>query len=370
MGNRFKIGICHQRLQAGDAIGNDICSMYDLLTAMDFDVTIVGEIFDEFTKTHKKTWVDLNTSEINRFELLIYHHSIYWEKGESLLSNFHGELILRYHNVTPWYFFETYSLSYTELCKKGAKQTQRLARSFSNNYWLADSTFNRDELVDFGADPKKVVVVPPFNRVQDYLWTPRRNNEDRVIKVCFVGRFAPNKRHQDLVRIVDAYVNYLSKNITLQLVGMQDPNLSSYIQEVEDLISKLKVGDHVKILSHISEQELKGIFHSSDVFLCTSQHEGFCVPIIEAQAAGLPVVSVNSTALKETIGPQQLVADPPQTSQDYVFYARLIQEVCTNLILRQVVTDQGYRNVLQRFVPEVIENQFITELLPVFQRLL
>ena len=100
------------------------------------------------------------------------------------------------------------------------------------------------------------------------------------------------------------------------------------------------------------------------MYLCASRHEGFCVPIVEAQAAGLPVITSDAAALAGTAGPDQIVVPPPVSPHDFLFYARLVREVCSNADLREALVRQGYRNVMCRFSNEIIENRFMAALVP------
>jgi len=103
------------------------------------------------------------------------------------------------------------------------------------------------------------------------------------------------------------------------------------------------------------------------VYMSMSDHEGFCVPIVEAQALGLPVVAMDSSAIRGTAGNGQLIAAPPIQHDDYVFYALLLEEVFQNAELRRTIVKNGYRNVDARFRREVIENGFMQALLPMLR---
>jgi len=133
------------------------------------------------------------------------------------------------------------------------------------------------------------------------------------------------------------------------------------------LADRLGVARHLDWIIHISDGELDTLFRRSHVYVNASEHEGFCVPIIEAQVVGLPVVTVNSTALKETAGENQLVC-PPLTSDDsYDLMAGLVHEVMINHALREQLIQHGFRNIYERFLPEDIEDLFVSSLEPVWR---
>lgn len=361
----IEIGICHQNVRTGDAIGHDIDGMYQLLDAMGFEVSILCDYVDDDTLSGRRVLQGVAGLDPAPCHVLIYHHSVHWEAGAALLERFHGPLALRYHNVTPAHFFAPYAPAYTEACESGRRQTRDLATRHGRAIWLADSEYNRQELISLGVHRGHAHVVPPFNRLQlAQAESGQQGESGGGVEVLFVGRFAPNKGHEDLVRILDAYVTQISPDIVLHIVGGRDPSLRAYHDEIDALIARLDLGSKVRIHAHVNEGELHALYRRCHVFLCASHHEGFCVPVIEAQAHGLPVVSVNTTALAETAGPQQLVAEPITDARDYLFYARLIEAACANADLRRTLIDQGLANVQQRFTNELIGNRFLDALLP------
>ena len=358
-----RIAICHRAVLTSDAIGHDILGMYRLFCDMGFHVAVVGEVFDAGSSAKMRT-MHLATANPAAFDLIIYHHSINWTEGEAFLRTFSGVVVFRYHSITPPAYLEPYSLPFAEQCLKGIQQTERLIGQFGNAaYWVADSFFNRDDLIERGANPARVTVAPPFNLVSDYL-APAAPREGRTVRALFVGRFVPQKAHKDLILIVDTYLRHLDDAIELRLVGTVDPNFQAYFDELQTLVDELGIRDHVHISSGVSYDELTRLLRESTVFLCCSRHEGFCVPVIEAQAASLPVISINAGALAETLGSGQIVCDPPEAANDYLFYAYIIREIARNPGLRQVLIANGQRNVITRFLPEVVENQFLASLIP------
>ena len=178
----------------------------------------------------------------------------------------------------------------------------------------------------------------------------------------------PNKGHRHLLYMMSSYVGLYSDNIKLTIVGSVDDQLGRYSDELMALSDRLGVTGHVEWLSHISNQELDGLFRSCHVYINASEHEGFCVPIIEAQAIGLPVITVDSTALAETTGINQIVRPLPCNEEDYELMAGLVHEVATNSALRESLVHNGFRNAYDRFSQEPIENVFIGSMEPILRK--
>jgi glycosyltransferase involved in cell wall biosynthesis len=122
-------------------------------------------------------------------------------------------------------------------------------------------------------------------------------------------------------------------------------------------------------LEHITNADLDAAFRTSHVYLNLSEHEGFCVPLIEAQALGLPVVSTNATALGETMGQDQLAVPVPKERGDYDFIAGLVHEVCIAPSVRESVVRAGFANVYRRFVSQGINARFLESMAPALEAL-
>src|SRR2546430_1381042 len=98
------------------------------------------------------------------FGLVIYHHSQYWNVGDEIIGEATCPIFLKYHNITPAHFFQSYHPPYSDVCTRGVEQTKSIIAA-GRGRWLTDSGFSRDELIALGAEPNHVRIVPPFNRL-------------------------------------------------------------------------------------------------------------------------------------------------------------------------------------------------------------
>ncbi|SDR62389.1 Glycosyltransferase involved in cell wall bisynthesis [Rhizobiales bacterium GAS191] len=361
----MRIAIAHENIVSRDAIGNDILGMHDVLADCGFDVQLIGQRVDAPTARRARTATLDEARQRRDFDMLIYHHSILWESGESLLRSIEVPRLLKYHNVTPPEFFADYSDHGVSLCRAGRAQTARLV-ALCDGGCLADSTYNARELTDTGAET--VDIVPPFSSAGSMLRLARPQPVP-PFRILFVGRLAPNKGHFDLITVIAAYVATFGPAIRLTIVGGISAHLSAYKAALDQLIDKMELRDHVELRDQVDDRTLHRLFMEASAFLCMSEHEGFCVPIIEAQAAGVPVIAVGSTAVAETIGPDQMVVERPQNRDDYLYVARLLHAVCTDDKLRRQVIAAGHRNVLNRFTPQAIAGRFMAALAPLFEQM-
>ena len=294
------------------------------------------------------------------FGIIIYHHSQYWELGEELIHHSACPIVFKYHNISPAHFFKPYCEHYYNVCAQGREETKVFAAD-KRHAWLSASHFSKQELAEDGVEPDRMRVVPPFNRVSQLLQLQSEAdyNSD-IIELLFVGRISPNKGHLHLLRVACVLMSEFGRPIKLRIVGALDPALNSYYDHIVRHISDLGLGDHAEILPHCGDNELIEFYRRSHLYVCLSEHEGFNVPIIEAQAVGLPVLGAGAGATGETAGPGQLFSEVPRSAEADYFYASLIEEVFTDRNLRAQLTLAGEHNVRGRFTDEAIENAFVS----------
>jgi glycosyltransferase involved in cell wall biosynthesis len=156
---------------------------------------------------------------------------------------------------------------------------------------LGDSAYNQRELDRLGFPATGVLpVVPDFSHLEV---TPNRFvagafDDDRT-NLLFVGRVIPNKRFEDLIRIHHAYRTLYDPRARLLLVGSYS-GFEWYLAMLHHLAHRIGTGD-VHFTGHVANEELAAYYEVADLFLCASEHEGFCVPLVEAFHQGVPVVA-------------------------------------------------------------------------------
>ena len=363
-----RIAIAHQTVQVADAIGNDIAGAYKLLHGLGFEVMIACEYAHASVRENYRVLTGLSPSELGgACDLLLYHHSVDWDLGEQYLRLSRRPAIVKYHNVTPPEFFEPYSPWYTELCSKGRAQTARLARLASIVHWQADSPLNAGELIEAGVRPGNVAVIPPFMRTADFHATEHRADYDHLdlLEVLFIGRRVPNKGHHHLLRTVKSFRDlFPDQAIRMSMVGAVDREFEGYYAELALLESEFGITSCVRWVSQISDVELKQEFQHSHVYLSLSDHEGFCVPIVESQLVGVPVVASDTAGMVDTMGADQIIVPKPRSVDEYDLIAGVIHELTVNAHLRSQVVEAGARNVFNRFHPERLDSDFLADIEP------
>lgn len=229
-------------------------------------------------------------------DVLVYHTAI-----GSPVSDFVEQraerLIVDHHNITPVQFFAAWEPGVTHGLAWGRAQLAALAPRATLG--LADSSYNESELRDAGY--RRTGVAPIlFDFAQlDRDVDPSHLHTDRAVWL-FVGRIAPNKCHHDLIKAFAVYRRVYDGDALLRIVGGSASD--GYVQALRDLVSALQLDDAVTFTGPVSDEQLTCHYLSADVYVSVSEHEGFCVPVLEAMHNRLPVVAYGATAVGETVG--------------------------------------------------------------------
>lgn len=353
--HKMRIVIASAGIVQDDAIGNDCVGEYSVLKEKGYEVYLYGEnvdsIFNDMMLKDRGIFDDRNA-------VLIYHHGIEWENGIKLVDNFKGKVILKYHNVTPPSFFKNYSREFEKSTERGREQTKYIVKSNKFALMLCDSFYNSEDLVSYGADMKKIEIVPPFHKVQKFSMLPAKQEVtkkflDGMVNILFVGRIAPNKGIHHLIRVAYCYKNLFDNKFRLIIVGGLDPRLSRYYHEIQRDIYRDGLERNVIFTNRVDARTLKSIYLVSHVFLLMSEHEGFCVPILESQSFRVPLVAYKAGAVPETLGSEQLLYD----TLDYELFASAINTLYTDFQIRIFLAEKGFEN-FNRFTYEKIAARF------------
>lgn len=285
-------------LNYGDAVGNDVIAIKSALKANGF----VTEIYA--TTIHKKipagtAKYSYRLPQLKEDDIVIYHFA----SADPLIETVQKLKcikVLRYHNVTPPEFFQKYDRTAMHSTKLGLKQIREMNQSF--DYVITVSEYNQKDLRRMGYRCP-IFVVPILIRFADYAKKPSakiiQKYADGIKNIIFVGRIAPNKKIEDVIAAYDYYQKNIDPDTRLIVVGSHQEK-SRYYAYLQSLVRKIKA-EHVIFTGHISFEEILGYYSVADAFLCMSEHEGFCVPLVEAMYFGVPVVAYASSAVPETL---------------------------------------------------------------------
>lgn len=289
----------------GDAIGNEVLGIRRALRGAGFDSEIIVETADPRLEELTVDYRDI-VGEVGGDDVLIHHFSIGSRASRTAFA-LPCRMILVYHNITPPEYFLGVHEQLVRQCYHGRREL--LPYRSRVDLALGDSEFNRQELDALGFAPTAVLpVVPDFSHL-DVPPDPRvaAEYDDEWTNILFVGRLIPNKRPDNLIRFFHAYKTIYNPRARLILAGSYG-GFDSYLAQLHALIARLGARD-VHILGQVTNAELTALYDVADLFLCASEHEGFCVPLVEAFYKRVPVLAYAATAVPATMDGGGLLYD-------------------------------------------------------------
>lgn len=247
-------------------------------------------------------------------DLVVYHVTIGCRPAVEWLLERPGPFGLVYHNITPHSFFEGLSWEHARLTEQGRDELAVLAPEAA--VVVADSAFNATEVEALGGTV--TAVHPPVEttrRLADVTDDPRlaadlRGRPDPDL--LHIGQRLPHKRPHDLVFGLHLLVHHLRTDASLSLVGASP--VRAYDRVLTDTIGSL-APQHCRRIGMVDDRELATRLRHARAFVTVSAHEGFCVPVVEAMAMGVPVLAADAGAVAETAGGAALLlpSDPAPT---------------------------------------------------------
>lgn len=314
-------------LHYGDAIGNSALSLHRFLMERGAESRIIAMTIDENLKDQASFFSEYRE---NPRSLKILHFAIPSALTDAFIR-FTGKKAMIYHNITPHHFFTNFSDHLTRFCYEGREHLKRLKNVFQLS--IAVSRFNARDLTDL--DFPNVRVFPLIVNLKDYQAShsiPYYNlYRDERKNIIFVGRITPNKKIEDLIKTLFFYKKYLSPSIRLIISG-NTLTLPKYFHAVRDLAARFYLtADDIVFTGHIPFAELLSVYRLGDVFLSMSEHEGFCLPLIEAGFFRVPIVAYDAGAVAETLDGSGLVF----SHKKYELVAGLLENVLENAGLRK-----------------------------------
>ncbi len=334
----------------GDAVTNHVLEIDRRLRAWGFETAIYAEHIEPRLVGIAKPDSAYERSLDNTTDLLIYHYSIY-NANLKYYARSRNHKIVVYHNITPAAFFRGYDAALEAMCRAGREALPKLRGC---DLALGDSDFNRRELVDAGIPPERTDVLPIFLSFDEFdgternqaLFTKLKANDS--VNLLFVGRVAPNKGCEDLIKILYTYRRYLNPRVRLHIIGRR--TLPIYARYLDALIAQLGLQDVVFFADRVSLSDLRTYYEACDVFVYPSRHEGFGVPLLESMYFGLPILARNSTAIPETLGTAGVLFSKLACAE----IAETLHLLITDTDLRrQIIRRQRQR--LADFAPEHVE---------------
>jgi glycosyltransferase involved in cell wall biosynthesis len=281
----------------GDAIGHEVLGIQRALRRAGFESDIFVETADPRLEPMTRDYREL--VDASRPDNLLLHHFSIGSKASRTAYALPDRMALVYHNITPPEYFVGVHRTLARQCFRGRREL--LAYADRCELALGDSEFNRTDLQQLGFPRTDVLpVVPDFSHLDRRADRFVANQfDDDWTNIVFVGRVIANKKIEDLIRFFHAYQTRHNPRSRLLIVGVFSL-FERYIAALHHLAAELRLTD-VHFTGHVSDEELVAYYEVADLFLCASEHEGFCVPLVEAFYKQVPVMAYAATAVPSTM---------------------------------------------------------------------
>ena len=341
----MKVNICTSDIFRLDAVGNFTLQLKRFLENNGIEVQLFARHFN-IQSTPDIIHFDLLRTIIESDDLILAEYSIF-ESGNELYRQFKNPKILYYHGITPPEYFYGYDPQTEKHCRDGILQAP-LFDCF--DFFLANSKFMIAELKERVFPKRKYLpsefdaisaVMPPVINIKSRFSESIINNEfkkpfDFDKYWLYVGRIAPHKKIEDLLEWFNYYLE-LDSNMVLVIVGCDTP--PSYGDAIRKIVNQSEELKHrVIFCGAVPDNVLYQIYKGAFGFITLSQHEGFCIPIVEAIGLGIPVFARAKAAIPETIGREDLLLD----GQSMEAYAQEVFDVLNdNVRLNDLISRQN-----------------------------
>jgi glycosyltransferase involved in cell wall biosynthesis len=341
----------------GDAIGHEVLGIQRVLRGAGYESDIFVETADHRVESMTRDYRELVDAS-DPDNLLLHHFSI-GSKASRTAFALPDRMALIYHNITPPEYFVGVHRTLARQCFRGRRELHAYVDRC--DLALGDSEFNRQDLEGLGFPRTAVLpVVPGFSQLEsEPNWLVARDFDDTWTNIVFVGRVIPNKKIDDLIRFFHAYHTVFNPRSRLLIVGAQR-GFERYLASLHQLAASLGASN-VEFIGHVSDEELVAFYEVADLFLCASEHEGFCVPLVEAFYMGVPVLAYAATAVPATMDGAGVLFETKEPLE----VARLIDAIVADRDLQARIVEgqlaavarlqsKDFAGTLLRFVDDIL----------------
>lgn len=325
----------------GDALGDHARLLRALFRGWGHDSEIYALTVDAGLEDDTRRW---GGTDSRSGDVTLLHFAVP-SPMTSAFRTLPGARVLYYHNVTPAHFFAPFDEGISRMAAAGRRELATLAGQV--DLALAVSRFNQVELDELGFAPTAVLPIPVDpTRLRRARRVPAIETilQDGLVNILFVGRIAPNKKIEDHIRLAEQYKRYVDIYYRFIFVGRSDA-VPRYYAAVRALIAEYQMlPDRFWFPGHVPDDELAAYYRHAHAYVSLSEHEGFCVPLVQAMAMDVPVLAFAAAAVPETLGGAGVAFAPKDLEQAAEWLGALVYDAP----LRAAVVD-GQRRRVQAF---------------------
>jgi len=274
----------------------------------------------------------LDAFDLPNCDLLLVHHSMGHEL-EGWINAQSCSKVLIYHNITPAHYFSKGSPEYN-YSLKGRRQLASWVNNFVGA--IGDSPYNTEELLALGYS--SVTTLPLLVELERFSGaeTLPKNIASALDRpfILSVGRVAENKRPHTLIEALWHLANMLGHEQVPRLVLVGGTTSPDYERALRGYAKQLGLQDVVYFAGKLDDAELRWLYARAAAYWCASEHEGFCIPLVEAGFFQRPVISFSSSNIPDTLGAAGLLLDDVDPCAMAAVTAELMADVSLQIRLK------------------------------------
>ncbi|NKB24154.1 MAG: glycosyltransferase [Kiritimatiellae bacterium] len=341
---------CVAGFSHGDAISNEALVMRDIFRSWGYASTIFSEAKRILPELRKEAGDVFECRDACTADDIVLLHLSMGSPVNQIFAELPCKKAILYHNVTPPEFFAGVQEQTAHHLITGREQVKQL--SGTADLVMADSAFNTKELNALGYE--NVHVLPLILdlgklRVRSHRKTFKQY-DDELINILFVGRCVPNKRLEDCLSAFYFFQKFVQPASRFIHVG-SFAGTEQYHALLLTFLRDLQL-EHVDFLGSMPQDQLNACYQCTDLFLCMSEHEGFCIPLLEAMVHKVPILAYDAGAVSETLDGAGVLFK--EKKFDYI--AEMMGRLTGDKALRQTII-QGQEERIRRYENRNLEQE-------------
>jgi len=310
-----------------DAVGNIVLSIRDILREAGYNSDIYAEMIHPEMKSEAISYIKYSKENYN--DILFYHHSFASDLVDYLLP-LQQRIVLIYHNITPSHFFKGVDENTATGSNYGRVQLTLLKEKVKGV--LCFSKYSEEELKQKGFS--NTVVVPAIINLKKHDYKKNSSLLKKFldsVNIISVGRIVPHKKIEDILKVFAYYHECINDNSKLFIIGKYHKS-DPYYQWLQEVINTLNL-KNVYFLDDVSDEDLMSYYELADIYIILSEHEGFCVPLVESMNHNVPILAYAAAAVPETLGGSGILLKEKKFEE----IAEMIQVLYENSGLREKI---------------------------------
>ncbi len=331
-------------LHRGDAVGRHTLRLRDATRRRGLESNIFVDVVQD--ETSEETLPALSYADrAHRGDVVVYQFATASLMAPWLASR-NETLVVNYHNITPPELMAPWD-HHLALGQERAREDLAVLAP-RTTLAIADSAYNETHLAEAGF--AATAVVPPSAAVGDDPASAPSRHDTRAGAVWLaVGRVAPNKALEHTIAALAVARQGRGQDATLRIVGK--PATDAYAGALRQYVADLGLERAVTFTGYATDAAVAAAYTKADVLVVTSEHEGFGVPVVEAMAAGLPVVAYDEGAVPEVLGGAGVLV----ASRDPYALADAIGSLLADPARRATLAEAGRRRFAELDLPNAAD---------------